>query len=203
MKRGLRLLVGGIFLLGLWCPVTAQDEDQFPAPGDPTIEPREGREAYRATIERAVKGDTDDIQVDYHVIELAKHTRGNSLVRSLFVPGWGQGFNGQPVKGTVIFLTFAVATVGAIERHRQSLDTYNEYENLGIPDSSLYDDYEDERLQAMLLAGAAITIYGYAAIDAYRNAYRPLYTHKPTWEVAVIPDPDGHWVSHLNWNKRF
>ena len=56
-----------------------------------------GREASRATFGRALADEGVASDIDYHVIEVQKHSPGNAALRSALLPGWGQRFNGQKV----------------------------------------------------------------------------------------------------------
>ncbi len=155
-------------------------------------------EAATAVVDRVfgVKGEAANI--DYHVVEFTKVSPTNSAVRSLFVPGWGQHFNRQRVKGSVLFLAFAASTFGALHLYNKSQNTFDDYNNRGVKDDPLYSDYEDQKTQSTLLGAGAIFIWAFSIFDAYKNAYNPLYTKNVTLDLAYSPDE-----SSLRLNKRF
>lgn len=155
-------------------------------------------EAARAVVGRVfgVKGDAGN--VEYHAIELTTRSPRNAALRSALVPGWGQHFNRQPVKGTLFFLSTVAAAVGGLRLYDKSQDTFDEYERRGEKNSSLYEDYSDERTQAVLLGGLAGVLWVWSGLDAYRNAYTPLYTKDFHVEFALLPEEGV-----IRFNKKF
>ena len=145
-------------------------------------------EAAEAVVGRVfgVEGDASDIK--YHVFELTHHSPVNAAARSLFVPGWGQHFNNQTAKGSILFITTVGALLGSIKLYDKSNDTHHEYESQGLKSSGLYDDYENERISALALGGVAAVLWTVGVMDAYKNAYSPLYSKNPSVDVAFGDD---------------
>lgn len=152
-------------------------------------------EAARAVVDRVfgVEGEAENI--DYHIVEFSKVSPLSSAVRSALIPGWGQRFNKQPVKGTVLFLSFAASTFGAFHLNAKSKHSYDDYKARGAKDDPLFDDYEDQKSQATLLAVGAGLLWAFSVFDAYRNAYNPLYTRDTNVELAYAPNETTFRVS--------
>lgn len=150
----------------------------------PGTEPSAVGEAARAVVDRVfgVKGEAGNIE--YHVVEFSKVSPTSSAVRSALLPGWGQHFNRQPVKGSVLFLSFAASAFGAFYLNAKAGNTYDDYKARGSKNDPLFDDYEDEKSQATILGMGAGLIWAFSVFDAYRNAYNPLYTREMNLELA-------------------
>lgn len=144
----------------------------------------QGVEAGKATVGRAfgVAGESGDI--DYFVYEASERLPRNAVIRSALVPGWGQHFNREPVKGAMMGLTFFASALGAVHYYRQSQDSYDDYKAQGVPSSDLYDDYESEKTYASVLGGVALFMWGYSMIDAGRGVYRHLYSKDRSVDLA-------------------
>ncbi|MCG3206217.1 MAG: hypothetical protein KCHDKBKB_02950 [Elusimicrobia bacterium] len=154
------------------------------------IEPHENfvGEATQAVVGRVfgVEGEASDIK--YHVFELTHHSPTSAAVRSLFIPGWGQHFNQQPAKGSIFFVTTVGALLGSMHLYNKADESYQAYTSQGVQNSSLYDDYEKERLGALLLGGTAGILWVVGIFDAYRQAYSPLYSKDSSVDVALKKD---------------
>ena len=136
--------------------------------------------------------------VDYYTFDLSKRDRFNSTVRSAFIPGWGQAFNEQRVKGGALFFTTSLALAGSIILHNKSKDSFDDYQAEGRINGSKFDDYETERIQSIVLGSAAAALWVYGLIDAYRNAYNPLWSKNTSIELSLLPHE-----SHIHWKRRF
>ncbi len=145
-------------------------------------------EATEAVVGRVfgVEGDASDIK--YHVVELTAHSPSNAAVRSAFVPGWGQGFNNERVKGSIFFLGTLGAVFGSFKLYEKAGDAYDDYKASGLKNSNKYDDYEQYRQQSLILGGAAAVLWIVGIFDAYRHAYQPLYSSARTVDVAFNDD---------------
>lgn len=135
-----------------------------------------------------VQGSGGDIE--HYVFDLTSHTRRNAAIRSALVPGWGQSFNGDKTKGLLLFLTTTAAAVGSVVRYNSARHSYDDYKAQGIKNSSLFDDYEDARLQAMVLGSAALVLYGFGILDAHRRG-------------SVVNLSWTGREGQLSWEKRF
>ncbi len=145
-------------------------------------------EAARAVVDRVfgVKGEAG--QIEYHIVELTKVSPANSAIRSVFLPGWGQHFNRQRVKGTLFFFTFAAAAAGSLHLRSESKSSFDDYKRRGLKDDPLYDEYEDQKMQSTLLGIGAGILWTLSVFDAYRNAYNPLYTKNIELDLAYQTD---------------
>jgi hypothetical protein len=143
-----------------------------------------------------VHGSGADIK--HYVFDLSRRTPRSAAIRSALVPGWGQSFNNEKGKGLLFFVTTTALAVGSVLRYSDARHSYNDYKDLGSKSGSLYDDYEDERVQALAMGGAALVLYTFGIIDAYRRAYNPLYSANPSVKVALAPT-EGRIV----WSQKF
>jgi len=155
-------------------------------------------EAATSIFGRVFGVGSEEAAINYHVFELDSHSPGHAAIRSAFVPGWGQWFNGQSVKGTVMFIGFTAALAGSLSRYQASRNSYDEYKDLGNQNHTSFDDYESERSQALILGGVAAVIYGFSVIDAYHHAYSPLWSRDSGVKFAVGTDE-----GRIYWEKKF
>lgn len=148
-------------------------------------------EAAQAVVGRmfGVEGDISNIK--YHEWELTAHSPRNAAVRSLFVPGWGQYFNRQRVKGSVLFLTTLGATMASFSLYNKSRHTYEDYKVQGSKDSSAYEDYKDQRTHSFLLGAAVAVLWSATVVDAHKNAYTTLYSKSPSLELVLTDESAG------------
>jgi len=185
IKRALTILIAMSLVhpLGWSAEMTPID----PSVGSETT-PSLVSEAAGATVGRVfgVEGDAGEIQ--YHEIEFTRHSPVASATRSLLVPGWGQYFNRQRTKGTIFFVTTVGAAFASAQVYSKARDSYDSYKATGVRDDSHYDDYRRGRKNALILGGTAVLIWAVSIVDAYRNAYKPLYSQVPTVDVALLPE---------------
>lgn len=107
---------------------------------------------------------------DVWELDFRGHDPRSAAVRSLLIPGWGQNFNRQPVKGAAFFLLAGGSLAGGLIMDHKARGTYNDYTTKGLKNDSLYDDYQDQRAQANILLGAAAGVWVWGALDAYLQA---------------------------------
>jgi len=195
-KRGALLLCAA--LLAPWT-APAQTDDYAPYLNPPTeAAPSPVLEAGQAIFGRVFGVQGSGAEIDYHVFDVSSRTPAHAAIRSALVPGWGQVFNKDKVKGILFFVTTAATAIGSAVVYHDAKDSYQDYKAQGIQNSSLYDDYEDERTQAMVLGVAALVFYTVGIVDAYRHAYRPLYTSEGALNLTLAPT-EGQVV----WQKKF
>ncbi|MCJ7507898.1 MAG: DUF5683 domain-containing protein [candidate division Zixibacteria bacterium] len=114
------------------------------------------------------------VMVGDSLIILPKKSPFGALVRSVALPGWGQFYNKQPLKGSLIFATettLLVAVAVEWKRRDEHLKTFNQLP-LDSPDKSwefeLYQFHRDNRnLFLWSLAGVVF----YSMMDAYVDAH--------------------------------
>lgn len=192
--KNLRLVIAALIAVSSsLSPLQAADEESIFGPDKTSILKETGRPASRVF---GVQGPAPE--VDYYIIEMTQHSPKSSAIRSAFVPGWGQAYNRQRVKGALLFTTFAALTFGAIEQYNASKDSYDTYRERGLSGDPSYDDYESEQTRAWILGTAALALWGFAIVDAYRNAYNPLWSKKDGVEIVAMSDGGG-----LVWKKSF
>jgi hypothetical protein len=136
--------------------------------------------------------------IKYFDFDFSSQTPGNAAARSAFVPGWGQAFNDQKVKGTVMFITAAAAVGGSLALFRSANKTYDDYKATGVANDNAYDEYKRRWTQSAILGGAAAGIWIYSIIDAYRNGYSSLYSTRSEWNMVALADGGA-----VVWRREF
>lgn len=136
--------------------------------------------------------------VKYYYFELARPSPSHAAIRSAFVPGWGQAFNRQSVKGALFFLTFVGTAAGSLSQYRNSRESFDLYKKRGVKESPSYDDYKSQQTRATVLGGVALLAYGLSIVDAYRNAYNPIYSRQTSWDVAWQDE-----AVEVQWSRKF
>lgn len=92
-------------------------------------------------------------------------TSANAAIRSMILPGWGQFFNGQPLKG-MLFAGAEIGTIaGAFLMYSKANTTYDDYEKQRT--ESLYDDYSKQIDNTNLFIYLAAAIWAGNIFDAY------------------------------------
>jgi len=99
--------------------------------------------------------------------DFSEYTATNAALRSAVMPGWGQGWNNQKIKGWIVFGVFAISTFGTFYYLAKADGDYVSYERLGSRDSSFYDDYERDLNTSRILGGVAVAAWIFAVVDAY------------------------------------
>jgi hypothetical protein len=195
-----RTLISFLLLLALVAPVApvraeepSNDYFKKGAPGKGVLD-----EAATSIFGRVFGFSKAESEIDYHVVELYRPSPAAAAVRSALIPGWGQSYNKQQVKGALFFLSFAAATYGSISLYQKSNNSYHSYIQNGQKDDPRYDDYSSERTQAYMLGGTAALLWGVSMIDAYIHGYAPLWSDNSAVQIALVPG-EGSVV----WRKRF
>jgi TM2 domain-containing membrane protein YozV len=95
-------------------------------------------------------------------------TPANAMMRSMILPGWGQFYNGQPLKG-LLFAGVEIAAVGgAFVMYSKANTTYSDYETKRTDD--LYTDYSKQIDTTNLFIYLAAAIWAGNILDAYLSA---------------------------------
>jgi len=108
-------------------------------------------------------------------------SRGGAVFRSLLVPGWGQFYNQEPVKGGIIIGTEAALIGSILAMHFLGYADEQEYnsadfalrhpdltpQELGEKAQSLRESAEDYYQTRNILIYAAVGVYLYNVLDAY------------------------------------
>lgn len=143
-----------------------------------------------------VQGSGADIK--HYVFDVSNRTPRHAALRSALVPGWGQRFNNEKGKAILFFATTVGMAAGSLMRYSDSRHTYNDYKKSGSRNGVLFDDYEDERTQALAMGAAALVLYTFGIIDAHRRAYAPLYSSDRSVTLALSGSE-----SQLVWSRKF
>ena len=111
-------------------------------------------------------------------------TPRGALWRSLLLPGWGQFYNGKPLKGLFLGGISAGLAVGAL-RAANDVD--------GAPTPEIHQDRAARRNTRILYVALAFTV---SALDAYIDAHLATLDA----DLALLPlDRGGGLVLHVPW----
>jgi len=160
-------------------------------------------EAATATFHRVFGQDGKVGEIDYYVFDVYNHSPGNSALRSALIPGWGQTFNGHNVKGAVLFGAFVGSLLGAVSLNNSANDSFRDYEETGLKDGDKFDSYESKKTQSNILFAAAGLMYVFGIVDAYKNAYKPLWSKNDGFEVVFNQEDENLLTGEVRYNKRF
>jgi Family of unknown function (DUF5683) len=175
-----------IILVGVFNSMAASPVDMPAVKESPAATTSEDKPAPTLGRIFGVTGEATD--VSYNVIDLSDHTPGHAAWRSALLPGWGQRFNTQEVKGALITGTFLVTALGSISLYNKATSTYDDYKEHGVKDDSRYDDYERRRTGALVLGTAALFLWAYSVRDAYKTAANPTWSENPSVRFSLLPD---------------
>jgi hypothetical protein len=70
----------------------------------------------------------DGSRNETYSLKLAPKTRTKALLRSLFIPGWGQRYAGHPRRANLLFLAEAASLIGLGITHERYQDRVNDWE---------------------------------------------------------------------------
>lgn len=87
----------------------------------------------------------DGSQDETYSLELVPKSRRKALLRSLFIPGWGQRYAGHPARANLFLLSEAASLIGLLITHENYQDRVNDWEEAR-------DRYRSERLEENLPA---------------------------------------------------
>jgi len=100
-------------------------------------------------------------------LDLSQKTPTNSAIRSLIFPGWGQYFNGQKTKSYILVGSEIVSLASTILLFNQAEETYKKYEEKGVKNDPLYDEYSKQMDYVYIGTALSVGIWIYAIVDAY------------------------------------
>ena len=106
------------------------------------------------------------------------------------IPGWGQFYTHNKLKGVIVFLSVGILGVGGVQVDTTYRDYYNKYRDAVFTDSSQADFYFDRsnqyyKLSRFLLYTAA-GIWAYSIIDSYVDAH--IYNAQQQSKMLDIDD---------------
>lgn len=132
---------------------------------------------------------------------VAQQQEGNwisPLWRSALVPGWGQGYNNQPVKGWILGVATVGLFAGTVVTYYQADAAEKEY--MDVPagkDQGTYDNaYNKWDRAANLNHGLYIAFgvaYAYTLIDAIWNGKTASSTALRDQPLTLAATPQGGW----------
>jgi hypothetical protein len=115
------------------------------------------------------RGDVEDARAPEPVIVIEKRSPTGALLRSAVLPGWGQFYNDEPVKGIVMGAAEIGLLSWLISEHIQAEDARTAYLETGDPgDLASYERHRGRRLDLIWYTSAA---WLYGMLDAYVDAY--------------------------------
>lgn len=100
-------------------------------------------------------------------INFREHNGTSAAVRSLLLPGWGQYYNEQKIKSYVFFAITIIPLGAGWYFYTDAEKTYKKYEEKGLINDPLYDEYENNLTTANILFILSAIAWGYNVVDAY------------------------------------
>lgn len=117
-------------------------------------------------------------------INLKEHNGISAAVRSLLLPGWGQYYNEQKQKTYIIATTVSVFSVAGLYFYNDAEQTYKKYEERGLKNDPLYEEYEKKLTTANVFFTLAVLSWCYGVIDAYK--YGEEYKRKYGFNIELL-----------------
>jgi TM2 domain-containing membrane protein YozV len=176
MKSGILISVI-IALLLVYSPAYAQeetDDDIYLKAEKLLLTPRPGFEYHDSEYIRELE------------LERRRRSPTGALLRSLAVPGWGQFYNGEYVKGPIVIAAQATCVYFAIDRYLTARDYYDQSRNSTDDDerATLYGKYNDYLVETEFWGWLFVGFMALSAMDAYVDA------HLSDWDVEDLPKDD-------------
>ncbi len=100
-------------------------------------------------------------------IDFSQKTPLNAAIRSAILPGWGQCFNGQKIKGYIIGGLTGLTLCSSVLMYNEAQKTYDKYLTKGVKDDPLYEEYSKQIDQTNILIFLTVSLWTYSVIDAY------------------------------------
>lgn len=120
-------------------------------------------------------------------------SRGDAALRSLVVPGLGQAYNRQPVKGAAFAVAAAGLLAGGLYAHFSGAGSYQSYKRAPTQAEAarLFDDAQTSyRTRNWLLAGTA-AVWALNVLDAYVSGVDGAAALSGGLAAAPAPFPSG------------
>jgi len=117
-----------------------------------------------------------------------------ALLRSAFVPGWGQFYNRKYIKGTVIALGESYLIFGIYDDWKEASRFERNFKNatdltIKAREFANFENARDRRNLKMWIMAAAVF---YSMFDAYVDAHLANFDQKDkAYEVFLSPQSDG------------
>ncbi|MCP4229136.1 MAG: hypothetical protein GY771_03180 [bacterium] len=120
-------------------------------------------------------------------LERKRRSPKGALLRSLAVPGWGQFYNGEYVKGPIVIAAQATCIYFAIDRYITARDYLNKSRNTSNENEreTFYGKYNDYLVETEFWGWLYVGFMALAAMDAYVDA------HLSDWDVENLPKDEN------------
>jgi len=143
-----------------------QIPDNSDSPAEPNEDPLETTRSVRQSSSEDPRMLEDDESEP--VIVLKKSPTG-ALLRSALLPGWGQFYNQEPLKGVILGTVELGLLAWLVREHIVAEDARQAYLVSGDPaDESRYETHKQRRIDLIWYTSAA---WLYGMFDAYVDAY--------------------------------
>lgn len=123
---------------------------------------------------------------------IVTRSKSDGIFRSVLVPGWGQMYNGENIRGGVYLAAVAGTGGAALAMFLLSNATQADYDAIDTPDQARLDELADEfsnrRNLANIFGIATAVLYGINVIDAAVTGVGSSEVKAPAPTVAVGPN---------------
>ncbi len=126
-------------------------------------------ENYEQRISHRI--DREERQELLQIYNMNKQSITSNMIKSAFVPGWGQISAHSYIRGQVILGVEIVALGGCLFLYTRAMDKYDKYKNATQVDeiNSLYDEALEPYTLSMALLGLYGLVWGYNLYDSAQS----------------------------------
>jgi|GEM_PF-1239732 len=96
-------------------------------------------------------------------------TKGEMMWRSALIPGFGQFYNNEHIKGYIYSLSFLASVAGMVKFTIDQNKAVDEYANTNYDFDSYYKKAEDRTNMVWIPVGIAAAVWGLSIADAYMS----------------------------------
>ena len=100
---------------------------------------------------------------------IVRRNKSDAMFRSMAVPGWGQVYNNQKVKGYLITGASGALVIGAVANYMIGSSQYSKYKNGTPEDVGYYDKAKKSYQTGDTLLYVFVGVWAIAAVDGYLN----------------------------------
>ncbi|MFH1714712.1 MAG: hypothetical protein ABH857_00735 [Elusimicrobiota bacterium] len=133
-----------------------------------------------------------DMPKDYYLL---KKSATSAVVRSLIIPGWGQSFLDKKDKGLILMIAAGAGLASALYFKLKSDTFYNDYENKGLRDDELYDDYIDYTNYMYYSLAFTAIVWLFGVLDAYSTG-KKIENSRKKKKYAMYNKKDAFMVAY-------
>ncbi len=143
---------------------------QIPDNSVPPVEPNEDPvETVQSVRESSPEGSRALEEDEGEPVIVLKKSPTGALLRSALLPGWGQFYNREPLKGVILGTVELGLLAWLVREHIVAEDARQDYLVSGDPaDESRYETHRQRRIDLIWYTSAA---WLYGMFDAYVDAY--------------------------------